>query len=329
MSMKYMHIEGEGRTARLRPAFTALEGISENEVRIKVRAAGVNRADLFQREGNYPPPPGASPILGLEVAGDIVECGAAVSHWKVGDEVCALLDGGGYAEYVTVHENLLLPIPTGFSYVEAASLPETYATVWSNLFFHAHMKPGESLLLHGGSSGIGTTAIQVAKAFGITCYATTGDEHKKEALNALGAVRVIHYKQEDFVSIVKELTDGKGVDVVLDMIGGDYFQKNFSALAWQGRLICIAFLKGAKSEVNFGPMLMKNLTLMGSTLRNQPLEYKTRVIKALQDKVWPLLEKGALKPTIDTVFPLEKADDAHHYMEKNEHIGKIILQCAE
>jgi putative PIG3 family NAD(P)H quinone oxidoreductase len=295
------------------------------EVLVKVAAAGVNRPDVFQREGNYPPPPGASPILGLEIAGTIAALGDGVRDWKLGEPVCALVTGGGYAEYCAAPAPQCLPVPKGFSMIEAAGLPETCFTVWANVFMRGGLKPGETILIHGGSSGIGTTAIQLAHAFGARVFATAGADDKCEACRKLGADAAINYRTTDFVKRVKELTGGKGVELVLDMVGGDYLQRNLSALAVEGRLVQIAFLKPSKVEFDFMPMMLKRLTLTGSTLRARSVEQKAEIARPLREKVWPLLDQGKIKPVIHKTFPLAEAAAAHALMESSAHIGKIIL----
>lgn len=295
------------------------------EVLIKVAAAGVNRPDVFQREGLYPPPPGASDIPGLEVSGTIKGLGDGVMNRKIGDPVMALLTGGGYAEYCTVHSSLALSIPDGLSMVEAAAVPETFFTVWSNVFDRANLRPSETLLVHGGTSGIGTTAIQMANSLGAKVIATAGSDEKCQACMDLGAVQAINYKTDDFVSVIKGWGTGKGVNVVLDMVGGDYIDRNIKVLAPEGRLVNIAFLKGSKAEVNFMPVMLKRLTLTGSTLRPQSTATKSAIADKLKQHVFPLIDCGFIKPVIHKTFPLEQADDAHRLMESNAHIGKIIL----
>ena len=296
------------------------------EVLIKVAAAGVNRPDCLQRQGSYPPPPSASDLPGLEVAGHIVALGESVNSWSIGDEVCALLTGGGYAEYCTAPAPQCLPVPSGLTLQQAAALPETFFTVWSNIFDRAHLQPGESLLVHGGASGIGTTAIQLAKALGARVFATVGGSEKIQPCLNLGAERVINYREEDFVQVIKEITQGQGVDVILDMVGGDYVQRNLSALAVEGRLVFIAFLRGARMELNLAPVMMKRLTITGSTLRARPVAHKAPIARALREVVWPLLGSGAIHPMIDRIFPLTEAAAAHALMESNQHVGKILLQ---
>ncbi|MGR8929253.1 MAG: NAD(P)H-quinone oxidoreductase [Gammaproteobacteria bacterium] len=296
------------------------------QILIKVAAAGVNRPDLMQCQGVYPPPPGASPILGLEVAGTVEEIGKAVSGFKRGDRICALITGGGYAEYCLASPACCLPIPNGLSVVQAAALPETFFTVWSNVFDRGRLTAGESLLVHGGGSGIGTAAIQLAKAMGSTVYATAGSNEKCGRCLELGADAAINYRERDFVECVKELSDGKGVDVVLDMVGGDYFPRNLKCLADEGRLVQIAIQNGAKSEINLWPIMAKRLTVTGSTLRARDDEFKGRIARQLHEKVWPLLESGTVKPVIDSIFPLADAEQAHARMAGNQHFGKIILE---
>jgi putative PIG3 family NAD(P)H quinone oxidoreductase len=299
---------------------------AENQVLIKVAAAGVNRPDLMQRQGLYPPPAGASPILGLEVAGTIVETGAKVMPFKTGDQVCALLTGGGYAEYCLADAGCCLPIPKGLNFVQAAVLPETFFTVWSNIFERGHLQANESLLVHGGGSGIGTTAILLAKAFGHQIYVTAGNEEKCKRCLELNADAAINYKQQDFVEVINSLTDNKGVDLILDMIGGDYFPRNLKALAVEGRLVQIAIQNGAKSEINLWSLMQKRLTVTGSTLRGRDVAFKSHIARQLQEKVWPLLESGRITPIIDSVFSLAEAGKAHARMICNQHFGKIILE---
>ncbi len=296
------------------------------EVLIKVEAIGVNRPDIIQRQGNYPAPPGASDILGLEVAGTVAALGEGVTSLAVGDAVCALLQGGGYAQYATAAAELCLPLPKGYDMVRAAALPETVFTVWYNVFDRCALQPGESFLVHGGTSGIGTTAIQMAKALGAgPVLATAGGAEKCEACRKLGADRAIDYQTEDFVEVVAEQLGKKGVDVILDMVGGDYINRNVKCLAKDGRLANIAFLKGAKAEVSFLPVMLKRLTLTGSTLRIQPVAAKARIAEALKARVWPLLDEGRMAPVIHATFPLAEAAKAHQMMEESRHIGKIVL----
>jgi len=306
-------------TERDRPA------AGPDEVLIKVAAAGVNRPDCLQRQGNYAPPPGVTDIPGLEVAGEITAVGDGVQGWSVGDPVTALVAGGGYAEYVTAPVPQCLPIPDGLTAVEAAALPETFFTVWTNVFERGRLKAGETLLIHGGSSGIGTTAIQVASRFGARVLATAGNAEKCQACVDLGAARAVNYRDEDFVEAAKAFTEGRGVDVILDMVGGDYIQRNIKALATEGRLVNIAFLQGSKAEINFMPMMLKRLTLTGSTLRPQSVQRKGEIAQALREKVWPMIAAGEVKPVIHETFALEEAAAAHRLMESSTHIGKIVL----
>ena len=295
------------------------------EVLIKVEAAGVNRPDVSQRKGNYPPPPGASDLPGLEVAGEIVSLGEGVTEWKVGDRVCALIAGGGYAEYCAAPAPQCLPIPKGLSAIEAASLPETYFTVYPNVFERGRLAGKDTLLIQGGSSGIGVAAIQMAKAMGHTVFVTAGSDEKCRACVALGADRGINYKTEDFVEVVKQATGGRGVDVILDMVAGDYVDRELKALADDGRLVVIALLGGVKATLGMGDILRRRLTITGSTLRPRPIEFKGRVAASLRERIWPLLESGKIKPVIYKTFPLENAAGAHALMESSEHIGKIVL----
>ena len=299
--------------------------LKAGEVLIKVHAAGVNRPDVLQRTGNYPVPPGASDIPGLEVAGEIVDGDFAGSAFKKGDMVCALVQGGGYAEYCAAPVAQCLPIPKGLSALEAASLPETFFTVYSNLFERAKLSGDETLLVQGGTSGIGVTAIQMAQAFGHKVWATAGSDDKCRACEALGAERGINYKSEDFVEVVKAATNGKGVDVIIDMVAGDYVGREISCLADDGRLVIIALLGGASGKVDFGQILRRRLTITGSTLRPRPVAFKQMIADKLHQKVWPLIETGKIKPVIFKTFSLEQADQAHALMETSTHVGKIML----
>ncbi|HYM02932.1 MAG TPA: NAD(P)H-quinone oxidoreductase [Stellaceae bacterium] len=310
----------------LRPTTRPMPLPGAGEVLIEVAAAGVNRPDVLQRQGGYPPPPGASDIPGLEIAGKVVAVGLGVHHTTVGDEVCALVTGGGYANYCPAPEPQCLPVPKGMSMVEAAALPETFFTVWTNLFERGGLKSGESVLIHGGTSGIGTTAIQLAKAFGARqIFATAGSREKCHACEQLGATRGIDYKHEDFVKVVREATGNMGVDVILDMVGGDYIQRNVNALAVEGRIVFIAFLRGAEALVNFMPLMLKRATITGSTLRARSVEQKGAIAAPLRRQVWPLLDQGKIKPQIYKTFPLAEAAEAHRLMESSAHIGKIVL----
>lgn len=299
--------------------------VHAHEVLIEVAAAGVNRPDCAQRQGSYPPPPGASDILGLEVAGTVVACGEKVSRWKIGDRVCALISGGGYAEYVAAPEGQCLPIPNSLDMIQAAAIPETFFTVWTNVFESGHLKKGERILIHGGSGGIGTTAIQMAREFGAEVFTTAGKKESVKALHDIGAKHVILYKNEDFVKVIKQQTQEKGVDVILDMVGGDYFIRNVEALGHLGRLVQIATLHGTKAEIDLRKIMMKRLTITGSTLRARSVEEKTRIAQALEKNVWPLLSAGKLKPMIFKTFSLNEAREAHELMESSAHTGKIVL----
>jgi NADPH2:quinone reductase len=296
------------------------------EVLIKVEAAGVNRPDVLQRMGLYPPPPGASNVPGLEVAGEIARLGEGVTRWKIGDKVAALTAGGGYAEYALAHEGSCMKAPKGLSMAEAACVPETFMTVWHNVFERGALKAGESFLVHGGSSGIGSTAIQLAAHFGARVFATAGSDDKCEYCEGIGAERAINYKTQTFAKEIKELTCGRGVDVILDMVGGSYVQDDIACAAEDGRIVQIAFLKGAKVELNLMPVMLKRLTLTGSTLRPRTPEFKARLARELEQKAWPLLESRAVKVVIDKAFPLADAAEAHRYMETNAHMGKIVLE---
>ncbi|MBP3124405.1 NAD(P)H-quinone oxidoreductase [Thalassospira sp. ER-Se-21-Dark] len=297
-----------------------------DDVLVRVAASGVNRPDLMQVAGMYPPPPGASEIPGLELSGEIVAVGSNVTDWKCGDKVCALVTGGGYAQYAAVPAAQCLPVPKGMSMTAAAGLPETFFTVWHNVFDKADLKAGETFLVHGGTSGIGTTAIQLAKAFGARVIATAGTDEKCQTCRDLGADVAINYKTQDFVEEVKAATDGKGADVILDMVAGDYVSRNFKAAAFEARILIIAFLRGPKAETNFTPLLLKRLTLMGSTLRAQPVANKGAIANSLREKVWPLLESGQIAPVIYKTFPLEQASEAHATLKGGAHIGKVILE---
>jgi NADPH2:quinone reductase len=295
------------------------------EVLIKVAAAGINRPDVFQRQGNYAPPPGASDIPGLEVAGEIVSGAVQGSSFKVGDQVCALVAGGGYAEYCVAPIEQCLPIPKGLSMVQAAGLPETYFTVWSNVFDRGQLSAGESLLVHGGASGIGTTAIQLAVAMGNQVYATVGSDERARAVEALGAAKGINYKTEDFVDVIKSLTDKRGVDVILDMVAGDYIARDLDCLADDGRIVIIATLGGVKASFNASSLMRRRQTITGSTLRPRPVAFKAQIAQNLQKHVWPLLEAGKIKPIIHTTLDLSEANKGHAMMEAGEQIGKIIM----
>ncbi len=295
------------------------------EILIKVAAAGVNRPDALQRAGAYAPPPDASDLPGLECAGEVVAVGEGCSRWNIGDKVCALLPGGGYAEYVKTPEDHALRVPNGLSMAEAAALCETYFTVWTNVFDRGRLQAGETFLVHGGSSGIGTTAIQLASQMGARVFATAGSAEKCAKCVELGAERAINYKDEDFVEVTGEMTGGRGLDLILDMVGGSYIPRNIKALALEGRLVMIAFLGGPKAELNFAQIMAKRLTVTGSTLRPQSVEAKARIAESLREKVWPLIDAGKIGPVMDSTFPLEDAADAHRRIESAGHIGKIVL----
>ena len=301
----------------------------ENQVLVRVAAAGINRPDVMQRQGKYPPPPGASAIPGLEIAGEVIEVGDGVTWPNPGDQVCALVAGGGYAELAVADAPLCLPVPAGLTPIEAAALPETFFTVWSNLFDRAGLMAGESVLIHGGSSGIGTTAIQLAKAFGATVFTTAGNEEKCKVCRELGADLVINYNDEDFVEACRNATAGNGVDVILDMVAGDYTNRNIAAAAVEGRYVIIAGLRGFSAEVSIRSIMLKRLVVTGSTLRPRPVAFKAAIAAGLREQVWPLLESGQVKPIIHTVLPLSKANEGHRLMESSRHIGKIMLQVTE
>jgi putative PIG3 family NAD(P)H quinone oxidoreductase len=295
------------------------------EVLIEVAAAGINRPDVLQRQGLYPPPKGASDLVGLEVAGHVAALGPGATRYKVGDAVCALVNGGGYAQYAVAPEATTLPVPQGLNLVEAAALPEAMFTVWHNVFERAALKDGEWLLVHGGASGIGTTAIQIATALGAKVMATVGSAWKARACETLGALRAIDYRNEDYVEAVRETTGGHGADVILDMVGGDYIERNLRAAALDGRIVQIAFLKGSKVEIDLMRLMMRRLTLTGSTLRAQTPEAKARMARAIEERIWPLMAQGKVKPVIDSTFKLEDAVGAHRRIDDPEHVGKIGL----
>ncbi len=295
----------------------------ENEILVRVAAAGVNRPDVLQRMGHYPVPPGVSDLPGLEIAGEVV--GGSTRHFKVGDEVCALVAGGGYAEYCVAPEVQALPIPAGLTPVQAASLPETFFTVWSNVYDRARLAPGETLLVQGGTSGIGVSAIQMAAAMGNRVFATAGSDEKCAACVRLGAERAINYRTQDFEKEILAATGGEGVNVILDMVGGDYVPRELKCLADDGRLVFIAYLRGPKTELNIDAVMRRRLTLTGSTLRPRPVEFKGAIAKSLRAKIWPLVEAGRIKPEIYQTFALEQAAEAHRLMESSQHIGKLVL----
>ena len=324
-TMTAIAIPQPGGPEVLVPETRPLPTPAEGEILVRIAAAGVNRPDVIQRLGQYPAPPGASDIPGLEFAGEVVAIGPNATRYRVGDKVAALVAGGGYAEYATVHASNALPVPQGLSMVEAAAIPETYFTVWSNLFDRGRLASGETALIHGGTSGIGTTAIQLAKAFGARVIATAGSEAKCAACLGLGADFAIDYRNADFVAETKRVTGGKGADVILDMVGGDYIGRNYEAAAQDGRIVQIAMLNGAVAKVNFMRLMLKRLTHTGSTLRARSVGFKAEIARALETKIWPLLEAGRAKPVIDSTMPLEEAAHAHRRMESSSHIGKIVL----
>jgi NADPH:quinone reductase len=323
--MKAIEIRNPGPGYALSIAEIADPEPKAGEVLIKVAAAGVNRADLIQAMGGYPPPPGAPATLGLEISGEIARVAAGIDDFREGDKVCALLAGGGYAEYCAAPAQCVLPLPQGISLIDAAALPEAHFTVWTNLIDAARLKDGESVLVHGGSSGIGTAAIQLCASLGHTVFATAGSKEKCAACEGLGARRAINYREADFVEFIKAETEGRGVDVILDMVGGDYIQRNFSAAAVWGRIVNIAFQAGMTANVNFAGMLMKRLSFMATTLRARTNVEKGAIRDALQRTVWPLVEAGRIKPVVDRIFPLAGAGAAHRHMAAGEHIGKILL----
>src|SRR5713101_7521057 len=296
-----------------------------HEILVKVAAAGVNRPDVLQRSGNYPVPPDASDLPGLEIAGEVVAKGNAVTLWKIGDKVCALVHGGGYAEYCVAPEVQALPVPKGLSLVEAAALPETFFTVWGNVYERGRLAPGETLLVQGGSSGIGASAIQMAAANGNRVFATAGSDEKCAACVRLGAEKAFNYRTQDWSAEVLAATGGQGVDVILDMVGGDYVPRELKCMAEEGRLVFIAYLRGAKAELNIDVAMRRRLTITGSTLRPRPVEFKAALARKLRERIWPLIEAGRIKPAIYKTFPLEQAAEAHRLMESSQHIGKIVL----
>ena len=322
-SMKVIEIVEPGGPSVLRSSVRSIPKPKRNEVLIKISYAGINRPDVLQRSGSYLPPPGASDLPGLEASGIIFAVGKNVTNWEVGDEVCALLPGGGYAEYAVTQASHCLPVPTGMSLKQAAALPETLFTVWSNVFQRGGLKPNEKFLVHGGSSGIGTMAIQLANLFGSEVYATAGNEAKCSACEELGAIRAINYNKEDFLEVIKSIG---GVHLILDMVGGAYIEKNIKALVDDGRLVQIAFLKGAKVELNFAQIMTRRLTVTGSTLRPQSDLSKSQIASELLEKIWPLLSTGRINPVINSVFDLNDVSSAHLLMESSKHIGKIVLK---
>jgi NADPH2:quinone reductase len=327
--MTVIAVTTPGAPEVLKPETRAVPKPGDTQILIRVHAAGVNRPDVMQRQGKYPPPTGAPDYPGLEVAGEVASLGAKVSRWKLGDKVCALVPGGGYAEYCLADESNALAVPKGFSFVEAAALPETFFTVWHNVFERGRLQAGETMLIHGGSSGIGTTAIMLAKAFGARAIATAGSKEKTEACLKLGADAAIDYKTQDFVALTKEHTANKGADLIIDMVGGDYVDRNLDAAAVEGRIVQIATQQGFKVEFNIIKVMQKRLTFTGSTLRPRPVADKAAIADALKAKVWPLLDQGKIKPVIDSTFPLADAAKAHARMESSAHVGKIVLTAGD
>lgn len=328
-TMRAVIAEGGGGPEVLKIVERPVPQPAAGEILVRVHAGGINRPDVFQRLGNYPPPPGASDILGLEIAGEVVACGKGATDFAPGDRVMALVASGGYAEYAVVAQDNALPVPDGLSMIEAGAIPETYFTVWTNMFDRGGLQPGEAVLIHGGSSGIGTTAIQLAKAFGATVFVTAGSQEKCEACLKLGADRAINYREEDFVAVVKEATSGKGVPLIIDMVGGDYIGRNYDAAATEGRIVQIAFLKGGKAEVDFRRLMVKRLHHTGSTLRPRSVAQKAEIAHSLREKVVPLLAEGRCKPIIDSTFPLAEVAKAHARMDSSAHIGKIVLTMVD
>jgi len=324
-TMTAISITTPGGPDVLQPVSVPVPQPKAGQILVKVATAGVNRPDVQQRMGAYPPPKDASPLPGLEIAGEVVAVGADAPRWKVGDKVCALVNGGGYAEYCIAEETAALPIPAGLDMTQAGAVPETYFTVWHNVFERGGLQAGEWFLVHGGSSGIGTTAIQLAKAFGAKVLATAGSEDKCEAMRKLGCDRAINYKTEDFAAVAKEATGGAGVNVILDMVGGTYTDKNIAIAAEDGRIVQIATLGGMEVTINAARLMMKRLTLTGSTLRPRTRAVKAGMARALEAKVWPLFAEGKLKVVMDSTFPLAKAADAHRRLETSQHVGKIVL----
>lgn len=328
-TMTAIEITEAGGPEVLKPVERETPAPGPGEVLVRVAAAGVNRPDLAQRAGTYPPPPGASDLPGLEIAGEIVAVGDGAEGVSVGDQVCALTPGGGYAEYCVTPAAHCLPIPDGFSLVEAAALPETYFTVWTNVFERGALQPGERFLVHGGASGIGTTAIQLAREYGAEVYATAGTADKCAACEKLGATRAINYREEDFAEVINDATDGAGVDVILDMVAGEYIARDLTCIRPDGRIVIIALLGGPKGEVPFLPIMAKRVTVTGSTLRPQTVEAKARMARGLRDTVWPWLNAGTVKPIIQDTFPFADAADAHAALEAGDHVGKFMLTVSD
>jgi NADPH2:quinone reductase len=325
LDMNVVEIAAPGGPEQLKPAVRPVPRPGDDEVLVHVAAAGVNRPDVMQRQGRYPAPPGASDLPGLEISGEIVALGPKVSGWTVGEKVTALLPGGGYAAYAVAAAPLCLPVPPGISMVEAAAIPETFFTVWTNLFDRGRCQAGDTVLIHGGTSGIGTTAIQLAAAWGARVFATAGSDDKARACERLGAVRGINYRTEDFVEVMRAQTGGKGVDVILDMVAGSYVARNLELASLEGRIVVISLLGGSRAEINMSMILTKRLTLTGSTLRSRSVAQKAAVADAVRKNIWPLLAAGRVRPVIHATFPLAEAAEAHRLMETSNHIGKIVL----
>jgi NADPH2:quinone reductase len=323
--MRAVEISQPGGPEVLKPVERPQPKPKPNEILVKVAAAGVNRPDVLQRSGHYAVPPDASDLPGLEVAGEVMSIGSSVSMWKPGDKVCALVHGGGYAEYCVAPEGQALPVPKGLSLVESAALPETFFTVWGNVYERGKLAPGETLLVQGGSSGIGVSAIQMAAATGNRVFATAGSDEKCAACVRFGAEKAFNYRTQDWSAEVLAATGGKGVDVILDMVGGDYVPRELKCMAEEGRLVFIAYLRGAKTELNIDVVMRRRLTITGSTLRPRPVEFKAALARKLRERIWPLIEAGRIKPAIYKSFPLEQAAEAHRLMESSQHIGKIVL----
>lgn len=324
-TMRAVEITKPGGPEVLVPGERPVPAPGPDEILIRIAAAGVNRPDCLQRAGAYPPPPGASDLPGLEAAGEVAAVGANVDRWAVGDRVCALLAGGGYAEYAVTHQDHALPAPAGLTMEEAAALPETFFTVWTNVFDRGGLKGGETFLVHGGSSGIGTTAIQLARLFGARVFTTVGSEDKAKVCRDLGAEIAVNYREADFVETLREATDGRGVDLILDMVGGDYIPRDVKLAVDRGRIVQIAFLQGPKVELNFAQVMLKRLTITGSTLRPRSVEEKAAIAANLREKVWPEIDAGRVRPVMAESFPLADAAKAHALMESSAHVGKIVL----
>jgi putative PIG3 family NAD(P)H quinone oxidoreductase len=323
--MAVVEIAAPGGPEQLKSALRPVPQPGVGEVLVRVAASGVNRPDVMQRQGRYPPPAGASDLPGMEIAGEIAALGPQVSGLSVGDKITSLLPGGGYAAYAIAAAPLCMPVPAGFTMVEAAAIPETFMTVWTNLFERGRAQSGDNVLIHGGTSGIGTAAIQLAAAFGARVYATAGSADKARACEKLGAVRGIDYKSEDFVAVIREHTKGHGIDVTLDIVGGSYVQRNLDIAAIEGRVVCISMMGGSRAEINLNTILPKRLTLTGSTLRARTVAQKAAVAQAVREHVWPLFESKRVRPVIFKTFPLAEASEAHRLMESSNHVGKIVL----